>query len=81
MLGINGQDAPTARACCGQYKLAARDEALLVGEREIATRVESREAGFEAYSAHHGVEDKVGTALDHELGEHEWTAADWATKG
>ena len=62
---IGSSVAPVASASCGD-ELAADDERLLVGQREVDALPQRRDRRPEPRGAHERVEDEVGARLEHE---------------
>ena len=69
VLGVDGQDLRAGRLGERHHELAADDERLLVGEREVDALAERRDGRAEAGRADERVEHEVGAGLEHELDE------------
>ncbi len=69
MLAVDREDAAVAAPLRGKRKLAGRDEALLVREREVDAALERPEGRGNPREADDGVEDDVGPRPLEELGE------------
>ncbi len=69
VLGVDGQDLRAGRLGERHHKLAADDERLLVGEREVDALAERRDRRAEAGRADERVEHEVGVGLEHQLDE------------
>ena len=66
MLGVDGQDLRAGRLRERHHELAADDERLLVGEREVDPLPERGDGRAEAGGADERVEHEVGARLEHE---------------
>ena len=66
VLGVDGQDLRAGRLGERHHELAADDERLLVGEREVDPLAERGDGRAEAGGADERVEDEVGAGLEHE---------------
>ena len=69
VLGVDGQDLRAGRLRERHHELAADDERLLVGEREVDALAERRDRRAEPGGADERVQDEVGAGLEHELDE------------
>ncbi len=78
MLRVDRQDPPSPLLPRGRRELAARDEAFLVGEREVDSPLERPERGRQPCEAHDRVEDDIRLRTVEELGE---VAADLGERG
>jgi hypothetical protein len=67
VLAVDRQQQTAAAAHGGGHQLAARHQALLVGEGQIAARVERRHRGLEPGGANDRVQHDVGSELAHQL--------------
>ena len=78
VLRVDGQDPPSPLLPRGRRELAAGDEALLVGEREVDPVLERPERGRQPCEADDRVEDDIRLRAVEELGE---VAADLRQRG
>ena len=69
VLGVHGHDAGAGGLGQGRDQLAADDERLLVGQREVDALPQRRHCWSQARGTDQGVEHEVGARLDHEAHE------------
>ena len=67
MLAVD-REQPAARTVAGsEHQVSPRNEALLVGQRDVGAVLERGQGRLESGGAHHPVQDDVGAALANQL--------------